>query len=168
MLLLDKVTEGTIIRPTAFKPTEKGKNWPALISPEGSVASPSHPQPRNSVARFSVSTNDSDSGRNSATSMLVGASNGSSFSCSGSEGYESARVSSSTNHSTSVAEADHVLSSPKGVTDDVTPPEGEPYDLMLRHNYNDIEKPLQKVVEETSETREFEINELKQVYSKQL
>ncbi|XP_078485281.1 uncharacterized protein LOC100178688 [Ciona intestinalis] len=87
MLLADKITDGNIIRPTAFKPPKKTKNWLVVTPTESSLVSSSNPCP-SSVARFSVSTtsNDSDSGRNSATSMLVGASNGSNFSCSGSEG----------------------------------------------------------------------------------
>nr|XP_026690549.1 uncharacterized protein LOC100178688 [Ciona intestinalis] len=176
MLLADKITDGNIIRPTAFKPPKKTKNWLAVTPTESSLVSSSNPCP-SSVARFSVSTtsNDSDSGRNSATSMLVGASNGSNFSCSGSEGYESARVSASTNHSASVPDSDQLFLSPKCLGDDVTTNESETSDpqtqqnaAVLRNGYNESDKQFQKVFEEYDKTRKTEVNELKQVYSKQL
>ncbi|XP_076812834.1 uncharacterized protein LOC143459518 isoform X2 [Clavelina lepadiformis] len=185
-LILDKSSVGTIVRPTAFKLTApSGSN--ASRSPQDTWEHLNGQERDNEVYRGldrsrssigSAETNNSDSGRHSVTSIPAGGVVGGAFSCSGSEGYESARVSSSTTHS-AIQEHDPVCveaaPSHNTLSDDVMihdlesrvkEKQGEIH--LLRRSLEDNEKTLHKVYEDQHRTRESEMMELKQKYSQQL
>nr|CAB3262206.1 uncharacterized protein LOC100178688 [Phallusia mammillata] len=191
-LLLDKVPAGTtILRPTAFKPPLKQRAVRDSLSPAHCHSSwePNEHSPQGSYGAnvleekrsVSCESTHSDSGRHSVTSIPVVNTTGGSFSCSGSEGYASARVSSSTTHSamheTDLNASDVSLQmSPKTMCDDVMLRDLEcrvkakESELeMLRRSFEDNEKALHMVYDDRQHmSRDEEIFEIKQKYSNDL